>query len=425
MKRVIIFILFALFSISVIAQTDLQKKLETLPGVISVNEMNIEPYKEYFEIYFKQAIDYNDASKGTFNQRVLLGHIAYDSPMVVELQGYNIWTSKQGELSNILNSNQLTIEHRFFKDSKPEGEIPWKSLTVANAAHDQHIIIQAIKKIYNNDKWISTGISKGGQTTIMHRYFYPNDVDVSVPYVAPHNLARVDSRIQHFLNTVGSRKDRKRILRFQKLCFKNIDKMMPLMDEYTDNKRFSFKYVGGNRRALQMTILEYSFAFWQWGSVKSEDIPVKRNSLNLIFNHLVRYGDPSFFDDKNIDFQRPYFWAAMTEMGIYDYDITPFKKYLEDKENISFKHTMPKGLEDTPFDGTIMNKVYNWLQTDAENMLFIYGALDTWGSTGVELGNNKKCKKFLMPIGHHGTRIHTFSKKSRNEIMNCLNKMLD
>ncbi|MGB5988919.1 MAG: S28 family serine protease [Marinifilaceae bacterium] len=425
MKKIFNIILFTLLSISVIAQTELQKKLEMLPGVISVKEMQVEPYSEYYEIYFKQVVDYKDASKGTFNQRVLLGHTDYQNHMIVELQGYNIWTSKQGELSKLFNGNQLSIEHRFFKDSKPKGKMPWKCLTVANAAHDQHIIIQAIKKIYDKDKWITTGISKGGQTTIMHRYFYPNDVDVSVPYVAPHNLARVDSRIQNFLNTVGSRKDRKSILEFQKLCFKNLNKMMPLMDDYTDKRHFSFKYVGGSHRALQMTILEYPFAYWQWGAVKTKDIPHVSEDIKILFDHLVKYGDPSFFEDENIDFQRPYFWAAMTEMGIYDYDITPFKKYLTDKDNITFRHTMPKGLEDTPFDGSTMKKVYDWLQTDAENMLFIYGAMDTWGSTAVELGGNNKCKKFLMPTGHHGTRIRDFSENDKMDIMNCLNQMMN
>lgn len=417
MKKIINIFLFLILSLSVIAQTELQEKIEKLPGVISVKEMKVDHFSEYYEIYFKQQIDYKDASKGTFNQRVLLGHTGYRNPMIVEIQGYNIWTSRQGELSNLLNGNQLTIEHRFFKDSKPKGEIPWKSLTVRNAAEDQHIIIQAIKKIYDENKWISTGISKGGQTTIIHRYFYPNDVDISIPYVAPHNLTREDPRIHEFLNTVGTKKCRAKILAFQKLCFENIEKMMPLMDAYSQAKKYTFNDVGGNRRALEMTILEYSFAYWQWGSAKEKDIPTKETGLNDMFKHLVKYGDPGFFEDKSIEFQRPYFWAAMTEMGIYDYDITPFRKYLKDKENITFKHTMPKGLENTPFDGTRMKKIYDWLQTDASKMLFIYGGLDTWGATGVELGNNTKSLKYIMPTGHHGTRIRNFDDKTRKEII--------
>jgi hypothetical protein len=424
MRKIISIICFALLSISVIAQTELQKKLENIPGVLSVKEMSVEPYKEYFEIYFKQYIDYKDVSKGTFNQRVLLGHTGYDNPMIVEIQGYNIWTSKQGELSKLFNGNQLTIEHRFFKDSKPKGEIPWKSLTIRNSAEDQHIIIQAIRKIYDNNKWISTGISKGGQTTIIHRYFYPNDVDVAIPYVAPHNLTREDPRINEFLNAVGTKSCRDKILAFQNLCFENLDKMMPFMDDYCEVNKYSFNDVGGKRRALELTILEYSFAFWQWGSTKEEDIPTSAKDLKLLFNHLVKKGDPGFFEDKSIEFQRPYFWAAMTEMGIYDYDITPFRKYLKDTKNVTFIHTMPKGLEDTVFDGRTVKRIYDWLQTDAASMIFIYGGLDTWGSTGVDLGSNTKCKKYVMPTGHHGTRIRTFNENMRKDIIKSIYEMI-
>ena len=99
---------------------------------------------------------------------MLLGHKQSDAPVIVELEGYNIWSSEEGELANILKGNQLTIEHRFFDQSVPEGGIPWENLTIKQAADDQHEIIQAIRqKIYPASKWISTGISKGGQTTIM------------------------------------------------------------------------------------------------------------------------------------------------------------------------------------------------------------------------------------------------------------------
>ena len=78
---------------------------------------------------------------------------------------------------------------------------PWQYLTIKQAAADHHAIIQTLKaKLYPRSKWVTTGISKGGQTTIFHRYFYPEDADVSVPYVAPLNLKEVDPRIERFLN---------------------------------------------------------------------------------------------------------------------------------------------------------------------------------------------------------------------------------
>ena len=79
-----------------------------------------------------------------------------DAAVIVELQGYKIHSPRTGELAKIFNGNQITIEHRFFEDSKPIGEIPWEHLTVRNAATDQHIIIEALKKaVYPENKFLS------------------------------------------------------------------------------------------------------------------------------------------------------------------------------------------------------------------------------------------------------------------------------
>jgi hypothetical protein len=74
-------------------------------------------------------------------------------------------------------------------------------------------------------KWLSTGISKGGQTTIFYRYFYPEDVDVSVPYVAPLNLALEEQRIYTFLDTVGDASCRNALLEVQKDVLKARDQV--------------------------------------------------------------------------------------------------------------------------------------------------------------------------------------------------------
>lgn len=423
-NKVFILVVFIFVSVCVSAQTDLYGKLKSLSHVVSVKKMEVKPFKEYYEIYFRQDIDHGDSSKGQFNQRVLLGHKAYNKPVVAVLEGYKIWSAAQGELSGIFDCNQVIIEHRFFKDSKPEGGIPWKSLKITQAAEDQHIIINELKKIYEESKWITTGISKGGQTTIMHRYFYPNDVDISVPYVAPQNLGREDPRIHKFLKSVGTKKCRKAIHKFQKECFKNIDKMLPLMKQYSKKRNYSFNMVGGEKRALELCVLEYSFAFWQWGNSKCEDIPVKESDINTLFNHLVKVSGPSFFEDNGIKEMQPFFWAALTEMGMYSYEVKLFKRYLKDKKDITFDFTLPEGFKSVDFDKSYLLKIDEWIKTDAKKIMFIYGGLDTWSATAAELGSNEKCKKYVFEAGHHGTRIKSFEEQKRKEIVETLKAWL-
>ena len=55
---------------------------------------------------------------------------------------------------------------------------------------------------------------------MFHSYYYPEDVDVRVPYVAPLNYGVEDKRIYSFLDQVGSAGDRDKVKRFQKNALK-------------------------------------------------------------------------------------------------------------------------------------------------------------------------------------------------------------
>lgn len=440
MKKIIFFLcLFLTAGIAFGTGNGIREKLQQIEGVSGIREMQIDSFDEYYEFWYEQPVDHANPSAGTFKQRVFLGHKSPKSPVIVEIQGYNIWTPEAGELARLLDGNQLTIEHRFFDNSVPAGGIPWQYLTIKQAATDQHNIIQAVKQaLYPEAKWISTGISKGGQTTIFHRYFYPEDVDISVPYVAPLNLEYVDPRLQKFLDKAGSPKGgfgqflfgssemsdcHWSIRDFQTLCFEHIDTLENLVGEYAAENGYTFGMIGSIRRAVQLMILEYPFAFWQWGHHCS-DIPESEDDIEVIYTHLMKVSDPSFFEDKHIVQQQPFFYAALTEIGMYDYKVKPFKKYLSDKEDITFAFTMPEGLELPPFNDKQMKAINHWLQTDAEKMLFIYGGMDPWGATAVDLKMNGKCKKYVKGDMHHGCRIKHFEDITRKDITDTLKEWL-
>ncbi|NOU60388.1 S28 family serine protease [Marinifilum caeruleilacunae] len=421
--RTKIFSLLFVLSIGLAACTQpksLVERLEQLPDVTVQKISGDTSYTEYYELYFTQPLDHENPEAGTFKQRVLLGHHAIEKPMVVEIQGYNIWTERAGELSKLLDANQLTIEHRYFKNSMPDS-LDWKYLNIKQAAADQHKVIQALKNIYQN-KWITTGISKGGQTTIYHRFFYPNDVDVSVPYVAPHNLAREDKRIHEHLASVGSKECRDKIYDFQLACFKNKKNMLPLAKAHAEEKGYSFSM--GLEKALDLSILEYSFAFWQWGGTKCEDIPSSDTEASVLFQHLVRVSGMDFFDEISLKPSLAFYHQALSQIGMYSYEIEPFKAYLDYEEDLTFDHVFPNE-PIRKFNPEAMIEVNQWLQSDAERMLFIYGEWDTWSATAVDLKENTKCKKFVNPEGAHGTRIRHFPPEMKKEIIKTLEKWLE
>ena len=194
------------------------------------------------------------------------------------------------------------------------------------------------------------------------------------------------------------------------------------MEQLTRTKAYSFRKVGNAERALKLTILEFPFAFWQWGNNINDMPQLEEEDYNKIFNYLVRVSSPDFFDDKSIENLQAFYYAALTETGMYAYNIKPFKKYFkEEKDNIiTFDFAMPKGYENTPFNTKQLHDINNWLQTKAENMLFIYGGIDPWSATAVDLKKNTKCAKYIKADMDHKCRIKDFENLTRDAILKTL-----
>ena len=159
----------------------MEEQLLGLENVTSVTKMESTEFGEKFVLTFEQPIDHKDPSKGVFNQRVFVCHVHPDSATVVVAEGYGAQyaarTGYRDEISRIFNTNNIVVEHRYFLESTPypetaPEEIDWSYLNAENAANDIHNVITALKNIYDG-KWISTGISKGGQNTMIHRSYFP------------------------------------------------------------------------------------------------------------------------------------------------------------------------------------------------------------------------------------------------------------
>lgn len=400
------------------------EKLASIKNVVKIEKKGIvSHFDENYEIWFKQPIDHNNLSKGYFNQRVFLGFENTSKPVIVELRGYGIGSDKAGELASHYEANQLAIEHRYFNNSRP-AEIDWHTLTIENAAKDQTAIINAIRNvIYPNSKFISTGISKGCQTTMAHRRFFPDDVDACVCYVGPLNFKREDPRVYQFLDKVGTKAERKKVKDFQDLCFENRSELLELMKIAAREKQLSWEF--GIDNALDYSILEYSFAFWQWGT-RVNSIPSKDSSAEVIYKHLIDVVGYGFFEDTSVKNLQPYFWAALTEQGIYGYETKTFTKYFDADEIKKFDWAFPEGISKA-YNLAPMQEIKSFLDNSAEKMIFIYGEYDAWSATAVDLSESapkRELYKFVKPKGDHRTRIKSFDSKSQKQIYDIIDSWL-
>lgn len=401
----------------------LEECLASLPADTLFRINADSSFSEAWEIRLRQPVDHRNPDGPQFTQQIFLYYAGADRPVVVETEGYGA-RGGRNELSSILHANLIRIEHRYFEESTPDS-VDWKYLTTWQAATDHHRIIELFKPVFSG-RWSTTGISKGGQTVMFHRYYYPDDVDVSVPYVAPLNFGPEDPRMEPFLENVGTAECRDRIFRFQKLALEKFDLLYPMFLEMADRRGWTFTRVGGPESAYEMTVLEYEFAFWQWGSVPCDSIPLEGTD-EKIFRHLAAVGDPRYFADQGLAYFEPFFYQAMTEIGYYGYDFDKFGdliRHARNGEKPEFLFSAPSGPEYV-YDYEFGKKVSEFIKHDAENFIFLYGENDPWSASAADPGNNKKCLKIVNKGGAHGTRISILPEEQKELVMKKLQEWMD
>ena len=256
-----------------------------------------------------------------------------------------------------------------------------------------------------------------------HSFYYPDDVDARVPYVAPLNFGLEDERIYSFLDQVGKPAERNRVRRFQKMALKNQEKYMEAFREFSEDKGYSYEIVGGVEKAYEYCVLEYSFAYWQWGYVPYRKIPGRSASAGEIIAHMNRVAGFDYFSDQFIVEFRPFFYQALTEMGYYGYDLDEFGNYLKHVDNPIFTFTIPENVE-LDFNDRLSLEIQNYLNREARNYIFIYGEYDTWSATAVTSIGDKNSKIIFKEGGSHRTRIRDLPEEQMEEVYSTLESFL-
>lgn len=404
------------------------KRLAALPGVSKVEALKTTLFPEKYVFFIRQQLDAKDASKGYFEQRVVLCHRGFDRPTVFVTEGYNaryaMRENYMDELSKLFETNVITVEYRYFDQSMPK-PCNWDYMTVENSLYDLHNVNQTLHAMYNG-KWISTGISKGGQTTMFYRAYFPNDVDISVPYVAPLNKSVEDGRHEKFLQyEVSTKENRQKVLDLQLLLFKRKAALLPMLEQYCKDQKFTFNVPIAE--IFDFIVMEYSFAFWQWGDDLAK-IPTSKATDKELFDYLMRISEPGYFSNQNPNF--PFNYQAARELGYYGYYTEPFKKYLSIKSAKGYlkRLMVPKGQEDVQFSPVLYNNTVDFLTKNDPKMVYIYGDIDPWSASGVYglpfTKNKKNLHVYMCKGGSHRTRINSFPEPTRQEIIQLISNWL-
>ena len=442
------------------AQT-FREQLANLEGVVSIDEVvqSVDVFAEKYIAWFEQPLDWASPDIGKFLQRVEIGFQDYDRVNVVNVDGYALSTSyinfdDRHELARMYNANYINVEYRYFDKSIPEGlsedkTALWEYLTDENASYDFHNIIEQLRGILSGT-WVFTGASKGGQAANVFSYYFPNDADAYVAYVAPFCDGTNDPRLMEAVyTTIGTERYgeaqakiyRDMVLEFQVEAVRNRDYVQPLIVSADTKPR----WFGNASKDFEAEIIDYAVGVWQYDQefasidqvlkMPRQDNPdtqinERTEYLNALAKLIKDSNPPS---DVSIF---PYYYQAATENGHYRLKTQYLREalaseglsmYMTEADEIDREERMKFTEEQYrlfTFDPYMRNELLAWSHTTQSNVIMIYGNSDPWYFVRLpDVDDNPNVHIFTTTMSHVAS-IMRMPEGQRAQVTALLNEWL-
>ena len=409
---------WALWATSARAQypPDLEAELYRLPDVIFQRVATPMGFKAAYELRIRQPLDHSDPEAGYFEQWVWLSHRGFAVPTVMVAEGYACAENAISEPTDLIGANQVVVEHRFFGRSCPADTLPWQYLDTEQAAADLHRVRELLGRLYHRRPWLCTGISKGGQAALYYRYFYPDDVAVTLPYAAPLMRSTDDRRIPDYLEQAGGAACVAAVEAFQVRILEERQAVLRALGWYALGSGLTFEQIGGLEVALEYAVLEYPMQLWQWHADCA--LVPEPGDLDADIRHLLAIVDLSLWSDEGIDRYRPHYYQAATEVGYYHYrtdKIATLLTHLSGSPSAALPSILP---ESTCYRPRLTRKVTRWLRKHGHRIVYLYGEHDPWSAVGVPPSSRVDALWYQIPDAHHGTaRIKSLPEIDQQKLL--------
>lgn len=392
-------------------------RLEAVPGMRVTSSVDLGGGDWFFRLTYRQPADHGAPDGQAFRQRFTLLHVGVRRPMVLYTSGYNV-TDKPfiTEPTQLLGANQISTEQRFFRPSRPKPP-EWDLLTIRQAAADHHRLIEALKPIYQQ-RWVSTGASKGGMVSVYHRRFYPGDVAGTVAYVAPNDVVNSDDVYTDFIETAGPRPACNQALRtFQVEALERRDRLVPAVEDLARQRGSTVeRTLGSWDRAFEAAVLDTPFAFWQYFDVTlCPEVPGPDSTDQEFMDFVDLVETWSFWSDEGLVPYAAYFRHASAQLGWPDVSEAPYLDGLLRYGQAGSAHaSTPRGIRPESFDRDAMPDVDRWVRTHGNRLLFVYGENDPWSAEPFRLGRGSRHSAvFVTPGANHGATIFGLPREDR------------
>ncbi|MEU4672538.1 S28 family serine protease [Amycolatopsis sp. NPDC023774] len=394
-------------AVSAAGDGDIAAALATIPGLTVVKEDPAPAGYRFFELTFMQPADHRRPDGPKFEQRYTLLHRDFAAPTVVFTSGYNVSLSpNRSEPTRIVDGNQLSMEYRYFTPSRPQPANWSRDLTIWQAAADEHDAVQAFKKIYPG-KWLATGGSKGGMTATYFRRFFPDDVNGTIPYVAPNDVIDPLDKYNHFLATVGDPACRASLKAIQRDALKRRDELGVLAADEAARKGYTFTTVGSIDESMEISVIDSYFAFWQYQPASAcGSIPKPGAPAADVWAWFEQVESLNTYSDQELEPFVPYYYQAAVQLGspeAYDSYLRDLLRYPGTDAPSTF---VPASVKLPRFDHLAMPDVDFWVKAHGRQLLFVYGSNDPWSAEPFELGyGSRDSYRYFVPGGNHDSTI--------------------
>ncbi|MGR6915675.1 S28 family serine protease [[Actinomadura] parvosata] len=416
----------ALPATAAVAQDELLERLKAIPGLTVVSEAQPAGYR-FFVLSYTQPADHRHPGRDVFQQRLTLLHRSEQAPVVLATSGYGLPVTpaaSRTEPTRLIDGNQVSVEHRFFRSSRPS-PADWDDLTIWQEATDEHRIVQALKTIYSG-KWIQTGVSKGGMTSVYHRRFYPGDVDGVVAYVAPDDPVNPqDLAYDRFFARVGTPACRAALENVQREALKRRERMVALLEADAARNGYTFgRTLGSADRSFEMTVLDTAWAFWQYlGVADCPSVPPVTARDEELYAWIDNVASFAFYTDQGMEYYTPYYYQAATQLGWPDLAFRHLRGLTRYRGLYQPNSVLPAELR-SRHDPWPMPDVDHWVRTRSERMMFIYGENDPWSAERFT-PSRRDSYLYVAPGANHGASIALLSEAERTEATATLLRWAD
>ncbi|MGE3261596.1 MAG: S28 family serine protease [Bacteriovoracia bacterium] len=406
---------------------DVLAQLNSLPGVEATEKTTRDDAAKNvrrFSATIEQPVDHFNPKSAKFRQKLVIFHRGYKEPMVLQTSGYIIFGERLSRLASVFGTNQIQVEHRYFGESTP---VPtdWSKLTVRQSAEDFHHIAETFKSTYSA-RWVNTGASKGGMTSVFHRRFYPNDLAGTVADVAPFSYALDDDRYVAFVDAVGGATYadcRERLYDLQQALLRRSEEILPEIEG-------SYEKLGDKLIAYESAVVEMPFVFWQYGDPTNAQwgcgaLPAASASAHTLANFLKVANNPNSSADAGLEIFQPYFFQAAAELGGPGAKLSHLRGLL--KYPYVLDPFLPKGVR-TPYSNGVLLDMRGWAAESANKLLFIYGEFDPWTAGSfprLQTGEKADNHQFVVPRGNHSANFMMLPGTQRSEAIATLSRWLN